>query len=264
MNGISTSNITSLPEFYEVQLAHPSRDTLRITARVQNTLGHTLNVTAILKDGVGSLLDSLSLKDDGLHSDGAAGDSLWGCTYVPASDGTIHVTIRTDDLTAGTSRTLADVSQIVFTRGALIALDASTTDLGGISNTMPHRDTAFTVRNIGFASDSLTIILDPVNVIPETAVSVSPTSFFIVPGDSQKVTFNIQPQLLVPQYYQSIITVQPKSGLGQGSLSKSFTFQIVTTSAVSTSTEIPKDFVLDQNYPNPFNPSTTIRYGSAS
>jgi len=145
--------------------------------------------------------------------------------------------------------------------GALIALDASTTDLGRISNTMPHRDTAFTVRNIGFATDSITILLDPVNVIPETAVGVTPTSFYLAPGDSQKVTFSIQPQLLVPQYYQTMITVQPKSGLGQGSLSKSFAFQIVIASAVSTSTEIPKEFALDQNYPNPFNPSTTFRYG---
>jgi|WetSurMetagenome_2_1015567.scaffolds.fasta_scaffold09537_2 hypothetical protein len=247
---------------HNVQLAHPSKDTLRITARVENPLTHALKVVVTLKDSLGALIDSLLLSDDGLHSDGAAGDGLWGYPYVPAKDGTIHVTIRTDDLTAGSSRTLPDASQIIFTHGALIALDANTINFGGISNTLQHRDTTFTVRNIGSAADSLTILLDPVNVDPATAVAVFPTSFFLVPGDSQKVTFSIHPQQLVPQsFYYCMIAVQPKAGMAQTSLIAYFTFQIVTTDAIFTSTEIPKDFVLDQNYPNPFNPSTTIRYG---
>ncbi|MDH4070251.1 MAG: malectin domain-containing carbohydrate-binding protein, partial [Ignavibacteria bacterium] len=34
----------------------------------------------------------------------------------------------------------------------------------------------------------------------------------------------------------------------------------LVASAVTTTTELPSEFMLHQNYPNPFNPSTTIRY----
>ena len=245
---------------YDVELARITKDTLRVAARTQNPLSHTLKVMATLRDEAGAFIDSLSLEDDGLHADGEAGDGLWGNLYVPPRDALIYVSIRTDDLTAGTSRMLPNAATILFTRGALIALDASATDLGKISNMILQHDTTFTVRNIGFAADSITVLLDPVNVIPETAVSVSPTSFFLVAGDSQKVTFSIRPQQLVPQYYYSLITVQPKSGMSQSGLSKSLTFQVVIAGAVSLSTELPKEFALEQNYPNPLNPTTTIKY----
>jgi len=252
---------TGVAYAHDAQLLHISRDTLRVLARVENPRAHSLKVAGIFSNGSGALIDSVVLKDDGLHGDSLAGDGFWGFDYVPKKDDTVRVTLRTDDLTSGTSITLPNAAHIVFTHGVLIALDASPTDLGQISNTLQHRDTTFMVRNLGFTSDSITILLDPVNVIPETAVSVSPTSFLIGPGGSQEVTFSIQPKQLVPQYYYSMITVQPKSGLAQGSLSKTFSFQIVIAGAVSPSAEIPKDFVLGQNYPNPFNPSTTIRYG---
>jgi hypothetical protein len=255
--------INTLSYAHDLQLTQPSRDTLRITARVENPLAHALTVVVTLRDGMGALIDSVSLKDDGLHSDGAAGDSLWGCTYVPAANGNIHASIRTDDPTAGTSRTLLDVSQIPFTRAGLITLDANTTDLRRINRATARRDTTILVSNIGFGPDSLTILVDPGNVTPDSAVAAIPTSFFLAQRDSQRVTFSIRPELLAVGYYSAMITVQPKSGLGQTSLSKSFLFQIVLTGGTSVSelTGIPKEFALDQNYPNPFNPVTTISYG---
>jgi hypothetical protein len=67
--------------------------------------------------------------------------------------------------------------------------------------------------------------------------------------------------LLALSYYTVGIDVQPQTGVGQGSLSKAFLFQIVPAVDIEDLAGIPKEFALEQNYPNPFNPSTTIRYG---
>lgn len=256
-----SSAITTLAYAHDAMLSQLSRDSLRITARVENPFAHSLKVLVTLRDDPGAWIDSVALMDDGLHRDGAANDGIWGQMCAPGAEGTIRAAIRTDDLTAGTSQFLPNAGQFIFTRGALIALDPSTTDLGRISTTALRRDTAFTVRNRGFSPDSITVLLDPVNVIPETAVSVSPTRFLLAPGDSQRVSFRITPGLLVPQYYQALVTVHPKSGIGQTLLSKNFLFQIVLVSAVFQKPEIPGNVLLERNYPNPFNPSTCIRYG---
>jgi hypothetical protein len=49
--------------------------------------------------------------------------------------------------------------------------------------------------------------------------------------------------------------------VGQGSLSKSFAFQIVTAIGDADRIEVPVTNALEQNYPNPFNPSTKIGFG---
>jgi hypothetical protein len=249
--------INTLSYAHDVQLAHPSRDTLRVTARTQNPLGHALKITAILKAGLGRIIDSLSLMDDGLHGDSASADGLWGYQYVPKQDDTIHVTLRTDDINTGTSRTLPDAAKILFTRGAMISVDITVMNIGIIHDT--PLDTAFFVKNIGFQSDSLYVSLDPFNVTPDSAIAVSPKVFALAPGDSQKVTFSVRPGLLGPAYYYAIVTINSRFAFGQPTFKKTMAFQKVT--GIAQQNELPKEFALAQNYPNPFNPSTTIRYG---
>ena len=252
--------MNTLTYAHDVQLAQPSKDSLRITTRVQNPLGHALKVMATLRDGVGALIDSLSLKDDGLHGDGVAGDSLWGYMYVPSGDAIIHASVRTDDMAAGTSRNLPDAATILFTRGAQIAVDTRAIDLGPVCITTSRYDTTFLVRNIGYAADSLTVSLDPGNVVPDTAVSAFPKTFALAAGDSQKVTFRIRPGLLSPSNYVALAIVDSKTAVGQTKFQKNFQFQVVICNSVSHLAGLPTQFALEQNYPNPFNPSTTIRY----
>ncbi len=254
---ILSSAIVDFCYAHDVVLSQPFRDSLRITAQIANPLAHALNVMVTLRDKLGRVIDSVALKDDGLHSDGAANDGTWGSMYAPGPDGTFRASIRTDDPAAGTSSSLADVAQFAFTRGALIALDPGTIDIGRIANTLQVRDTTFIVRNNGFAPDSLTVSIDPVNVVPETAVAVFPTSFYLAAHDSQEIRFSVWPQLLVPQYYTAGITVVPQVGMAQTALLKAFLFEVVIAGGTDEATGVPEEFALHQNYPNPFNPSTT-------
>jgi len=258
----SAINTFSYPR--DVLLSQPYRDSLLITAQVVNPLAHSLGVTVTLRDEQGALVDSVALRDDGHHGDGGMNDGMWGCMYAQGPDGIVRASIRIDDPVAGTSSNLSDVAQFMFTRAALIALDPGTIDVGRIANTLQVRDTTFVVRNIGYASDSLTLVIDPVNVVPDTAIAVFPVSFVVAEHDSQKVTFRIRPKLLIPQYYTAGITVVPKAGTGQTALTKVFDFEIATFSGMPDPSGFPGEFSLDQNYPNPFNPSTTIRYGLAN
>ncbi len=95
-------------------------DSLNVTAKVENPLGHTLIVSAIVTTGAGIPTDSVVLLDDGLHGDGLPGDSIWGATIRhPAAFGNYGISVRTDDQTAGGSRFLQEVAQFVVLPNAI-------------------------------------------------------------------------------------------------------------------------------------------------
>jgi hypothetical protein len=250
--------INTVSYAHDLRLAQPQRDTLRITTVVKNPLGHSLNVVATLRDGSGALMDTLNLWNDGLHGDGSAGDSLWGSLVVPAKDGLIRGSVRTTDVTSGTTRTLLNVADVTFTRGALIAMDAAEVTIPQLGRTLTRFDTSFVVRNIGWLPDTLSVAVDPGNVEVDTAVSVSPKHFVLTAGDSQKVIFTVRPSLLLYSYYGAQVIVEAKATAGQKKFQKNYTFQVVTS--VADEREIPTVYSLEQNYPNPFNPATTIEY----
>ena len=252
--------IGTLSHAHDVRVSRLSIDTIHITARVENPLAHSLGVVARLADGSGALIDSVYLADDGLHGDSTSGDGFWGCRYVPSSENLIRVTVRTEDVTTGTARTLPNAVTYLFTRGAMISADTRAVDFRQIDISLSGRDTTFMVRNIGFATDSIEVSLNYGNVTPDSAIAVSPVLFELAAGDSSGVTFMIRPQLLVPQYYSAVVRMHSRLGYGQTLLSKPMLWQIVVTGLVPESDELPKVFMLEQNYPNPFNPSTTITY----
>jgi hypothetical protein len=252
--------MTSLAYAHDIRLTQPCMDTIRITARVENPLKHEVAVTAFLKDASGTLIDSLILKDDGVHADSAAGDGIWGCTDTPAKDVVIYASVRTDDLTAATSRLLPDVAMMIFTRRSLISVDKRVIQLGRISQTAGRCDTSFVVLNKGWTADTLTVNLDPGNIVPDSAISVSPKLFTLAPGDSQTVVVSIRLDLLPPADYFSGVYMESKTGIPQTVFEMYVYFEIVKSTSISDIAKHPTVFRLEQNYPNPFNPTTAVSY----
>lgn len=101
----------------------PGVDTVSMKTILFNRLNHQSKISAILTDTSGAIRDSAILFNDGLHGDGNAGDSVWGCRFLaPADENMFAVTIRTDDITNGTYRQIPNVR--LFTTAGPLKLDS--------------------------------------------------------------------------------------------------------------------------------------------
>jgi PKD repeat protein len=252
------------PYAHRVQLLRQSRDTLQIAARVENTLAHPLKVVGILSNGSGAPIDSVFLKDDGLHGDSASADGLWGYQYIPKKDDTIHVSIRTNDQTTGTSIFMPDGAVFLFTRKPILGVSLAIINLGLLSGTESVRDTSFVILNAGFSDDGIHIRVDSGSVTPSSAITVHPTIFALPSKTSRVCSVAVNPGLLPRNTnLTSVIIVDSDSGFGQTHFEIPLRFRVVTGIAAGKP-GLPAEYELEQNYPNPFNPTTTISYGLPS
>lgn len=80
---------------------------INLTVNVHNPINRTIRLDAYLLVTTGDVSDSAQFFNDGMHGDGTANDSVWGCTLsAPAQNSTLNYRIRCIDSTAGTRRTV--------------------------------------------------------------------------------------------------------------------------------------------------------------
>jgi len=148
---------------------------------------------------------------------------------------------------------------------ALLEVDVSEMDFGTLDVNTPSRDTVFTIRNRGTAEDSVDLSFDYRGLKPEAALSVTPVSASIGPGDSLEVRFAFFPPLIVRTFnslYTPRILIDSRFSGRERHFEKPVRIVLVgTLSAEEPAAAVPTTYHLEQNYPNPFNPTTQIGFG---
>ena len=118
--------------------AGPDGDTdmVLLRVKVRNPINDTLTIVGILKTLEGVRLDSAYFFNDGLHADGAAGDSVWGCFLPrPAGNPALTYAIRVRNNNLGTVREVS--YKIPITTGVGGDAQTSPTEFG-LSQNYPN------------------------------------------------------------------------------------------------------------------------------
>ncbi len=232
--------------------ARPGADTINVTAGLTNPLHHAAALSAIVSENISTVTDSVPMYNDGLHGDGGAGDSVWGCQIrVPLHEGMFGVCVRTDDITQSTYRRLTDA--VHFTTAGPLTLDSVGFSKGSgsyyrLKPYVRNNGSSFTVHGAMMTlrcSDPWVKYINPAGV---NLVDISPgarsasSSFTVVYDSTFRGKFNLKAEISVDGWtYWTDSTRLTVTGLEEEHL-------------------LPTAYALRQNYPNPFNPSTTIRF----
>ncbi len=235
---------------------NPSGDSLRVSAQLANPENHPITVLAKLQGLEHSFADSLELFDDGLHSDGAAGDNLYGAKkYLEGLEEDMYLLeLFTHDLTVDTTH-IFPFTEKMTSAGPVIVESYTTSRIN--ETLIGLMD--FTLKNMGstktIESVQATLVTSDTSV---TDYAKNNTNFGdIAPGAS----------VVIPTGYGITISGNPDTIVfvleisSNGVVYWTENLEVgVLTGVVDETTSFPTRYALEQNYPNPFNPCTTLRY----
>ena len=256
LNGFTGLSVISDPTVI------PGTGTVTIAAEFSgDTAG--LALFADVEDNNATTLDSLELFDDGLHSDGAANDSIFAnILTAPAAEATYNVGLKAvhdgavvidyDDFDRFTTVGPLKIEEFYFTG----------------TDTIPHSgDTNIKLKVVlgnhgssgsATAITATIIALDTIGVVQSI---VDPDYGTIEAGGNSTITgyYRLRFNELTGD---SDVTSSFKLDIySDGYLFWSDTLSLEIFLGIDSELSLfPNEYKLHQNYPNPFNPITTLRY----
>ena len=236
--------------------ARPGLDSVSVTASLRNSLTHAVALSAVVVNSEGSVRDSVSLFNDGLHGDGLPGDSLWGCRVPPPPDEEFfEISLRTDDLTQGTFRRLPTVAR--YTTAGPLAVDSLACSFFSnkyvtIKPFIRNNGSVATIRGAKVSFTSRDSWVQTAATAPRPLSDIPPGAV----ATSQFLSTVAYDSTTCPGYVNLVAELSVE---GETYWTDSVRVYVPTV-GVEEVGRVPTAYALGQNYPNPFNPSTTITY----
>ncbi len=240
----------------------PGTDTLILTSDTENPDNHSLELEATIESIDQSIIETISMYDDGLHDDGAAGDGIFGAFWpVPLSERYYNVHIKTLSFNSGYYNILQNA--VFFTTTGPVVLNSfKIVSEDTIANPNDRLVFEFTLSNEGatetvYNVSTKTISLD---TCARIIAFTDPQYGDIAPGESsvasRPLTILFDQDCPAPAELSFALDIYT-----DGRLLWSDTFSVnIVTGIADEKSALPLEFALKQNYPNPFNPSTVINY----
>jgi Zn-dependent metalloprotease len=249
----------------------PGSDTLILTTEVFNPDTNNMDVIAIIESFDKSILDTISLYDDGLHQDSTSGDGFWaGWWLVPPGERFYRATIVAALSDSGLFNSPGEASLLFTTVGSVQPTEEAYIDT--IYNESANTQYIFLiVKNYDTNKrvEELTVTMDTKDTRIEKIIYGTRNIPDLDPGETYiSTTLNFFAFKYADGYLPDSTIDNPinfevivsSSGYPYWKSSFEFTASKLATSIYEQSVLLPKEFVLMQNYPNPFNPKTIISY----
>jgi hypothetical protein len=256
-----------LPPFAENILVNnpyqiPGVDTLIITSEANNPENHDLELELVIDSDDESIIETLSMYDDGIHKDSDEGDGIFGVSWpVPPGERTYSVKIKTLSLDNGFSNVLENAAY--FTTKGPVELDYyQIVSADSIPNPGDFIGFEFHLINNGKMDSVYNISskLISLDACAQVVALSDPVYGDLEPGGksvaSRPVRIRFDADCPAPANYDFALEIYSDDKM---LWKDSFSLDVVTSISEVRSL-LPKEYALDQNYPNPFNPSTMINY----